>query len=403
MNGTTSRALRDYYLSFNLYSFGSGLVTVFLSLFFLTNYNFVAVLYFQLATYATALVAYLLASYLLRNLFPRHLYALGLSFMSFVLVDILSSTGVVSSALLVGLFWGTATGILYSGNNPLMYDITREADRTSFVATNNLLNGLVSLAAPSAAGLLVQFSTYSGAYKFLWDFAVTCGLFVVSALVMLRVKGDERSTVVFSLPKATRLAGESPTRFRGYFVLSQVFTIPFGILLPIYVFETTGSYLVAGGFASYLVLLSVLANFLFRSGYRREGQFPQVAVAGILLSSLTLFGGVPPPFNAFVFGGLVTLFSTPLNNMAMVEFMESMDASSRSERTLLWANREFYLGVGRVLVLLLLILLSVFLVSNSMNLVYLLPLLSLYSLIFLPLLRRHLPPHASADATPAGG
>ena len=161
--------------------------------------------------------------------------------------------------------------------------------------------------------------------------------------------------------------------------------IPFGILLPIYVFETSGSYLLTGAYASFTILLSIVANFAFRQGYRKDGPFAPAAVGVIILSSLVLFTRWDPPWDAFVFAGVYTVLSTPLNNMVMVEFMDRIDRSPGLERVTAWSNREFYLGIGRVVVLGSLILLASALVRQSVDLVLVLPFLSLYAVTYLGL------------------
>src|SRR5208283_1517540 len=142
------------------YAFATGLVGVFLNLFFLSNYSFLAVLYFQIATYATELTAYLLSSFLLPRWRPKHLYVLGLALSAFVLVDLLAASQIVSNAFVFGALWGTAMGVFWAGNNPMMHDITRSANRTPFVATNGFLSGVVTLVAPVSAGALIQFSGF---------------------------------------------------------------------------------------------------------------------------------------------------------------------------------------------------------------------------------------------------
>src|SRR5208283_6127258 len=97
----------SYFLSYNLYAFGTGLVGVFLNLFFLSNYSFLAVLYFQITTYATELTAYLLSSYLLPRWRVKHLYVLGLALSAFVLADLLAAGRMISSAFFFGALWGT--------------------------------------------------------------------------------------------------------------------------------------------------------------------------------------------------------------------------------------------------------------------------------------------------------
>jgi hypothetical protein len=127
----------------------------------------------------------------------------------------------------------------------------------------------------------------------------------------------------------------------------------------------------------------VVANFAFRKGFRRDGRFVPAAVLGIILSSFVLYVNGNPTLSAFVFGGVYTVLVTPLNNFVMVEFMERIDRDAGVDRVLAWANREFYLGVGRIIVLGAMIGFAVFLVRNPMNLVYLLPPVTLGTLAFL--------------------
>jgi len=376
-----------YYLSFNLYALGNGLVGVFLNLFFLANYSYLAVLFFQIATFAAALLAYLLCGHLLLRHSPKHLYVVGLAFFALVLVDMLSARGALSSAFVFGGLWGAATGVFYAGNNPMMHDITQRADRTSFVAVNNLLTGAVSLVAPVSAGALIQYSTFSGVDRYLWDFAVTAGFFLLAVLVILRVRYDAPRALGYSLARAVRGPRPGYGRFQLFFAVSQLFVIPFGIILPIYVFQCTGSYLVTGVYASYTVTLSVLANLWFREGFRHDSGFAPGAVVGILLSSLVLFTGFDPPVNAFVFAGVYTVLATPLNNRAMVGFMERIDQDRTLDRVLVWSNREFFLGVGRLVVLGGMILISAVVLRTSADLLFLLPFLSLYSLSYLGVVR----------------
>ena len=385
MWGRAAKPIERYYLSFNLYALGNGLVAVFLNLFFLSNYSYLAVLYFQLATYATAYAAYALSGYVLPRYSPKHLYVLGLALSGLVLIDLLIESGPLSNAFAFGILWGAAMGVFYGGNNPMMHDITRSANRTSFVATNNFLTGAVSLIAPVCAGALIQFSTFPGVERYLWDFLAACGVFLLATFVILQVRYDARPAQGYTVPRSIHSPGPAYGRFQLIFVASQLFAIPVGIVLPIYVFERTGSYLITGVFASYLILLSVIANFAFRKGFRREGRFALGAVVGIILSSFVLFWNGNPTLSAFLFGGVYTILATPLNNLVMVEFMEQIDRDPGAERVLLWANREFHLGVGRVIVLGAMIVLATFVVRNPMNLVYLLPFLTLCSLAYLGL------------------
>ena len=392
----------SYFLSYNLYAFGTGLVGVFLNLFFLSNYSFLAVLYFQITTYATELAAYLLASFLLPRWRSKHLYVLGLALSAFVLADLLAASRMVSSAFLFGTVWGTAMGVFFAGTNPMMHDITRNADRTPFVATNGFLTGVVTLIAPVLAGALIQFSSFSGVLRYLWDFALTAVVLLVSALVILRTRGETDRRMRDPNDRARRAPGREFGRFRLYFAVWQLFVIPVGIILPIYVFEVTGSYVVTGVFASYTILVSIAANLLWRNGFRRPGRFPLYAVLAIIASSALLVVRWDPPLDAFAFVGVYTLLSTPLNNMVTVDFMDLIDRSGDLDRVRVWADREFYLGVGRAVVLAATILISMYLIVNPIDLVLILPVLSLYALSYLGVLNPRSPTAVLPSSPPEG-
>jgi len=391
----------SYFLSYNLYAFATGLVGVFLNLFFLSNYSFLAVLYFQIATYATELTAYLLSSFLLPRWRPKHLYVLGPALSAFVLVDLLAASQIVSNAFVFGALWGTAMGVFWAGNNPMMHDITRSANRTPFVATNGFLSGVVTLVAPVSAGALIQFSGFTGVLRYLWDFAITALLLVASAVVILRTRGETERPMRDPSDRARRRPGKEFARFRAYFVASQLFVIPVGIILPIYVFQVTGSYVVTGFFASFTILVSIAANLWWRNGFRREGRFTLFAVLAIIASSVLLIVRWDPPLDAFAFVGIYTLLSTPLNNMVTVDFMDLIDRSGDLDRMRVWADREFYLGVGRAAVLAATIVISMYLIRNSVDLILILPLLSLYAVSYFGALSPR-SPSGTASSRPPG-
>lgn len=376
----------SYYLSYNLYAFAIGLVGVFLNLFFLSNYSFLAVLYFQFATYAALVTAYLLSTYLLPLWRSKNLYVLGLALSALVLIDMLAASRLVSNAFFFGALWGTAAGVFWAGNNPMMHDITRNAKRTPFVATNGFLTGIVTLVAPVSAGVLIQFSDFTGVLRYFWDFALTAVFLIASALVILRTRGETDRPMRGPNDTARRRPGSGFARFRIYFVSSQLFAIPVGIILPIYVFEVTGSYVVTGLFASYMILVGIAANLWWRNGFRLESRFTLLAVLAIIASSALLLVRWDPPLDAFAFAGVYTLLSTPLSNMAMVQFMDHIDRTGEVDRTRAWADREFCLGVGRVVVLGATIVISTYVIQNSLDLILILPFLSLYAVSFLVVL-----------------
>ena len=73
--------------------------------------------------------------------------------------------------------------------------------------------------------------------------------------------------------------------------------------------------------------------------------------------------------------------------MVTVDFMDLIDRSGDLDRVRVWADREFYLGVGRAVVLGATIAISVYLIRNSRDLILILPVLSLCAVSYLAVLR----------------
>ncbi len=375
--------IRHYYASYNIDQFAVGLIGVFLNLFFFSTQNYAAVLYFDLATFLIALVTYLTSGYMLRMHHPKSLYLIGIGLSILLLVDLLLATGPLASVFVFGLIYGASIGIFYAGNNVIMYDLTKRYNRTSFVAMNNFLTGAAALIAPVVAGALIEFTTFSGVYKFFWDFAVAIIFFIASAILVLRIKQRGRFGLRYSIKSTLIKVGKSYSKFNIYFVVSQIFGLAASIILPIYVFQITGNYLVTGVFASYEVLLYIIANFVFRRGFVETSRYAKYFVPGIIVSSLIMLAPkiIPPPVNAFIFGGIFTFLATPLDNRVTVEYMRFFDSHKNINRALFWANREYYLTIGRAIILSAM-LLFLYYVKDTFSFVLMLPVVSLYSLIY---------------------
>ncbi len=386
---TTSRNIRRYYLSFNLNVFAMGLVGVFINLYFFSTGSYVDVIYYQIFAYLFTFVAFALSGYLMNRYRPNRVYMLGSALFIFLLIDLLSSTGFLSSAIVFGAAWGVAIGMFYAGNNVIMFDITERANRTNFVATNNALGGLARFFAPIIAGALIEFSALPGTQKFFWDFAITAVFLLLSIYFIIKVRDNDGYNLNYSLKKDIIRGRDSHIKFSAYFALDALFVKAFGIILPIYVFQITRSYLIAGIFAGFIILLGMVTNFVFRKGFRADGPFVNIAVPGMIISSLVLLfpSVISSLAAAFVFGGLYTIFSTPLDNAVLVNYMKFLDKNRDINREMFWVNREFYLMMGRMAVLLPMLLIAFFL-TNTMDFVFIIPVLSLYAPIYYKLVAK---------------
>ncbi len=399
-DGLYQIGLRNYYLSFNLYMFAFGLVSVFLNLLFFSQGSYLAVVYFNLATYFFLPITFALSGYLLGRYRPKHLYMIGEIAIIAVFASLFVFGNLVSNVIVFGSLYGIASGVFWAGNNVVGYDLTKNSDRTEFISTNNLISGIVGLIAPLVAGILIQYSNLPGVLKFLWDFAAASVFLIASSAMMMRLKSKEKR-IRFSLRGTVVKNRAEYTKFKFYYVLREFFMIPCLVILPIYVFQITNSYLIAGVFASYVVVVSVLANLAVKKGLRIRSDLTFLAIFAIIGSSAFLLvpSIVAPPINVFIFAGIYIAATTPLDNAANSEFMKFIDRNSDVNRVMFWINNEYYLGISRVFILVILALVII-LLQNSLNLILIFPVLSLYSFVYLTIGKNNVVvPFASESGT----
>ncbi len=384
-----SRNLKNYYISYNLFQLSQGLIGVFLSLFFFVNGGYLAVLEFQAANYILIGLSFALSGYVLQDYHPKQVYAIAEISIVVLLTSMLFLVGYLSNVILFGILFGAVSGFFWAGNNILMYAIPQKSERMKFVTLNSIIGGIIALAAPTMGGILIQLSNFTGNLRFALDFLAASLFLLVSSSYILRTSNMAGKKPRFSIIETLIQKGKDYFHFKLYFFTSQFFFTAFSIIMPIYVFEITSSFVIAGIFVSYTTFLSIATNFILRKGFRASSRLIEAAIIGIILSSLLLLPGViASPANVFVFGGIFTVLSTPLENAALVEFMRHLDGKSMQKVVALWINREYYLMAGRAVVIGVLFLVLDTILKNPLNILIVFPVLALYSLSYYKIIKK---------------
>ncbi len=145
--------IKLYYISFNMYIFSRGLVSVFINLFVLVASSLLGVIYFNLMYFTGLEISYFGCAYFLDRTDPKQLYITGVVTRALTLILILATASVVSNILFFGLLYGISIGTFWLGNNILTSDISKGTDRVGFVYRNSAIEGMVSFAAPILAGI----------------------------------------------------------------------------------------------------------------------------------------------------------------------------------------------------------------------------------------------------------
>ena len=370
-----------YYAGYSLLTFAFGLVGVFLNLYFFNAGSYTEVLLYQILVAGGIAFGFTLSGYLYERHSAKHVFMFGGISRAALLLLLILFSGIFSNFFLFGLLYGIAGGFLWSGNNVLNYDVLKGRNRVRIFSTGGVAINVIALLAPFIGGALVQFSNLQGTMKFSLDIASAAAFFFASAMVMGRLKLVERP-FKYSLKK-TALSGREYTKFKLYYGLKELFLIPFSVLLPIYVFVSTHSYLDAGAFLSFGFIISILSNFFTRNS-RYSNRLVDLSVASIIISSLIfLFPSIiPSPYNAFIFAGVFMFASTPLNVRTRSNFFSLIDRyGKKSDRALFMINLEYYINAFRILSSILLLAALPY-ISGIAGSILLFPLFAPYALLF---------------------
>jgi MFS family permease len=373
-----------YYVSYNLNSFSAGLIALFINLFVLATSSLLGVILFNILYYTGLEIALFGCAYWITKIDPKDFYIAGNVIRAVTLISLLAAASLVSNIIIFGLLYGISIGTFWLGNNVLSSDISKGLDRRDFVYRNNLLTSIVSFIAPTLAGLMIEYAPYTGSAQFMYDFAAAFVMLIASAYVISLVKMDKADKPLAFRISDIRIKHDGYGAYKLNFFLSQIFAIPYSILLPIYVFEITGSYTIAGLYGSLLLFVAIFANYIGRVRLSAWGTTVKVLIAGTIASSLLLLvpSMVSPLLAIFVFSVVYTIAYTPLNNQVTSNFMELIDESTKN-RVYYWLNREFYIYAGRASVLVAIAVALFESASNSVYLLYSFPLMVLFCVTYL--------------------
>ncbi len=372
-----------YFISFNLYNFSGGLLSVFLNLFILATVSLAAVIYFNIFYYAGLELSYFATVYALGRFKPKDLYIIGTIIRAATIGMLVLSASMVSNVIIFGFAYGASIGTFWLGNNIITSDISKGTNRRSFVNNNNVIGNIVGFVAPALAGVMIQYSQFAGPLRFIYDFIAAIVVLLACAYVMYfsKLGNPTRPMRLGFRDSAINELGYND--FKWYNFFWNIFYLPFSIILPIYLLLLTNNYVITGLYASLLVLVSLFANYLAALKQRYWRRFMRLGIVTSMGLGLTLL--VPqvinPVFSIFFFSVTFTIFSTPLNNQASSNLLEQIDRSAK-DRIYFWINREYYISAGRAVTLALMAIVLYFSPNNIVYLVYIVPIATLYSLTY---------------------
>lgn len=139
-------------------TFGQGLSQLFINIYLWKQAHGIApVVIFNLAQYPAVLAVFLIAGALPLKIQLRKLMGLGfLSYIASYLLLILLGANAGHYLIQIGVLYGLATGIYWSGNNAFTYLTTTDEKRDGFNAINSSIGSIISIASPIIAGIILS-------------------------------------------------------------------------------------------------------------------------------------------------------------------------------------------------------------------------------------------------------
>lgn len=370
-----------YIVAYNSFYFANGLASSFINIFFFGTGNLLVVLQFQISYQISQLFMFIISSGLSNYLKTKHIYAIGTLVRALSLLSVVIIGGIFYNQFFFGIIYGISGGLYWAGNAVISLDVSRGTNRLNFLSLKLTVSYFVSLIAPTLGGIALELTPFRGVLRYLILFLSAAILLIYSAVQIELITTNKVKTQKVKLIDSIRADKNIKWAFKSYFVFSSVYLFALSIFLPVYVFEITKEYTIVGLLAALMAGSGAIGN-VFSPNLLEKGRkrLPYI-YGGIIIASSMVFLDIKlyPIILSFLAGGAAMFFAAPINNRSMSNFMNSIDQVATSFPY--WVNREYYVLVGRLLVLLSFL----FLISTSGISLYM-PVLAIMSLSIIPML-----------------
>lgn len=340
--------LQEVYWNLMLQTFAQSLIGIFIPIYLLTlgftlphALTFALIYYVALPAFAPA-AAWLASRVGYKHLILYRIPLFTVFYLLLILLQFAPSFGLLAVAALVG---GASVALYWIPLNTEFARNIRKIHAGEDVAVSLALNKAVSIAAPTAAALLLVL------FGFTTVFILVIVIMLV-AIVPLFATNDYRGRFAFS--RERRLFRARP-RLNGMLVVSGIFMFGEIFLWPLFIFLSLGNIIDVGLAESIsgigVVLFTILVGKMTDHG--RRGSIMRVGgVLYALVWVFRIFARTPLEFFALsLVGGMFAA-------MMEISFFSTFAEIARGRKVLDWiVVREGWLGMGRVGLILVMLLL----------------------------------------------
>lgn len=345
-----------------LYHAAEALCQIFVSVFFfVVSLDFTIVAYHYIAVFAVTPIVFQLAGWYSQTRDRLHVYRLGLVLHAayYALLLVLRDAA-PQYAVLLGILLGVTWGIYWPGVNIFSFDVTYQGQREYYFGLMQSTVGLARLVTPMVGGAIITLAP-DDLRGYYWVFGTVVGIYLLAFGLSFGMTSDAEPRP-FRLRRALfpgrdqrdwRLVMAAAATLAGAF---QIFNFLLGLLMYI----ETDSELIVGAYASLQGLVGILTSFVLGKQVipQNRKQFLFLGMAALVLAGFIVLIRFDVA-TLFVFGVLRAFagsaFAIAHFSLRLDVISESAEEpSQRIEYICAW---EVPLGIGRVVMMFLLLIL----------------------------------------------
>ncbi|MBI2421245.1 MAG: MFS transporter [Candidatus Hydrogenedentes bacterium] len=343
-----------------LYNVADSLCSVFVGVYlYLNSLDFSVVCYHYVVLYAVCPVAYVFAGWYSQVYDRVHVFRAGMVMHAVYYATLLwlqedAAKYVVELGALLGVAWG----LFYAGANTFNYDVVEPHERNYFFGIQQAFVSTSKFIAPLLSGVLIGlFPVKLEGYIFI--FAVATVIYAIGIAVSFAVPHD-RIRRPFKFWRAM-FPGRDQRDWRLLMIVSATFAGSFeifGFLLGLIIYMKTSQESLVGSLTAAQALMTIAVSYAIGRWMIASQRGPAMYYATFLFvaAGLVLFYEISI-FTLFLFAVLqsiaLPLFGIPFSSVRFEAIDRSVEEPA--QRIEYMCASEFPLGLGRVLMVLVLI------------------------------------------------
>ena len=345
------------FITFTVFAVANSFSNLFLTTYIWKHHSSLTIVgLFQIASFFFTFVGILIGAFIIRwqgsrlNFIISSSFALGLY--SFLTMVPISKT---SDVVLAGVANGLYIGLFFAGMNFYSVWFSEQEELSSVISMQYFINATVQLLVPVLSGWFIFLHGYNKAF-ILAVIIVLVQMFCSIATPQVRIREPYRRKGFF-IPENQKMKslGVSAASF-GFFYAFVYMSVSVFVYMNVQKESTLGEW------NTIFALLTVLTYFLL--GKKMLQPFKEtIAVLGVIISTVVTFTLFFPYSIAFIIFNVIISISLPmmwiptftLHYQTIKEQVHRARANPLTLMMQLIVFREFYLCVGRVLFLLLLL------------------------------------------------